>query len=224
MEEFKQISRAPIYEISKKGAIRKIDKKTPIFPTPLGSNTVKLDTESGRQTFGITELVSEVWEGHSPYPQPMVPLSDLDHATCVSPENSHCSEKIITVDVDECVGEELVAELTKLEQQAEESKEAIKSGKAKKFKTEKEIKKAIKKKEKHEKEEKRSENIKPTPEINRINKLKCLLSIKIWKMHQLGFSDKDIRTFIGKPYIIVKLVTDRYKKSKKLRDRADQIK
>jgi hypothetical protein len=64
MSEFKTILSASKYEINKDGDVQTIDKKTPIFPYPLGSKIVKLTINNGsRQSFTTEALIQEAFSG-----------------------------------------------------------------------------------------------------------------------------------------------------------------
>lgn len=60
--EYRQIPKAPLYEISKTGDIQKISNQSTILPYPLKSNHVKLLVDGERKSFLIDELVKEVWD------------------------------------------------------------------------------------------------------------------------------------------------------------------
>lgn len=61
MNEFKQITKAPLYEMDEEGNVRTINKQGLIIPHPRGSRSVILNTDDGRKSFSIDKLISETF-------------------------------------------------------------------------------------------------------------------------------------------------------------------
>lgn len=58
-----------------------------------------------------------------------------------------------------------------------------------------------------------------------IMKLNCKMSIKIWKLYELGLKEEEIKKIVKHPYSVsVSATIERYKKNEALRDRANSIK
>lgn len=63
------------------------------------------------------------------------------------------------------------------------------------------------------------------PDAKKIMALDTFMSVKIWKLHQSGMSNSEICDIVKYPHISnVPSTIEKYKESKKLRDKADKIK
>lgn len=65
-----------------------------------------------------------------------------------------------------------------------------------------------------------------TSEEKKIAALNCMYSIKVWKLHKLGRTPKEIMTILNRPdkQTSTPAAIERYKENKKLQNRADLIK
>jgi len=63
------------------------------------------------------------------------------------------------------------------------------------------------------------------PIIQKIMKLKCYESIKMWKLHQNGISNADITILVNDPhdFVVVKTI-EKYANNQTLQERADKVK
>lgn len=70
------------------------------------------------------------------------------------------------------------------------------------------------------------EDLKITEEEKKIAKLKCMYSIKAWKLHKLGRTPKEIMAILNRQdkYTSTPMAIESYKKNSKLQNRADLVK
>lgn len=207
--EFRQIPKAPLYEIDKEGNIRKIDKKTPAIAYPLGSDNVMLQMDAKdkkkRSPFKISELVAEVWGKKIKLGSGQEVLENEGGKLQAKPAGSG---KIQT----EGISEEILSERAKdTAQMPSSGKLLTATPKVAETKPNAEIKQ----------EEKPSG--KPNAKADKIMKLKCKMSYKIWKLHLAGLSIPEIKAIVKHPHSVgVPATIERYKKKPELQERAEK--
>lgn len=231
-KEFRPIEKAPLYEMDKDGNIQKIEKKTPAIPYPTGSRNVYLTlSEKERKSFNIDNLIQET------FGEKKESVKEEEEIEEVVEEKEEKSGNEIRVTDSEIHTDGITNEI--LEERAiEKSERAIDTANmpssghpfGKKEKKEKPVKEKKEKKEKVVKEKKAKKVKEPrrvssdNPIIEKIMKLECMESIKMWKLHQNGISNADITILVDDPhdFVVVKTL-EKYTKNETLRNRADKV-
>lgn len=238
MSEFRQISQAPLYEIDKEGYIQKIITKVRAFPSPMGSNNIKLIMDDGtRKPFLIDELVAETFGGK-------IKIEIEQEVKEKSVDELRATETIRTDGITEEILVERAKDKEKLKKESTEithlkvSDVETKQIKVKKEKKEKVVKEVKDKKVKVSKQLKdietklRELRIKNEPRIysenpiaEKIMQLDCMETIKMWKLHKIGVSNADITILVEDihDFVVVKTI-EKYKNSEMCRNRADEVK
>lgn len=193
--EFRQIPKALLYEMDKEGNIRKVDRKTPILAYPLKSDNVKLYINSGgKEPFLISELIEEVWGNKT---------------------KVDSGKKFVNLDP----LEETYQEVKEKSERAKDTAQMLSSGKV----TKAHPKEAETKPNAEIKQEEKASGKQNSKEVDKIMKINCKMSFKIWKLHESGLSIAEIKAIVKHPHSVGAPATiERYKKNSDLRDKADK--
>jgi len=184
MNEFKQIPKALLHEIDKEGNIQTIDKKSPIFPHPMGGNNVILKMPDGeRVPFFVSELVAEVFGEKPKYKKEEIKevVKENKNNEGLEPfEKLHTTPK----------KEKLPSVLQEKSERAIDTAQMPSSGEV-----------THKKRGRIPKEKIVVSN--NNPDIKKIMALDCFDSIKMWKLHQIGVSNEEITVLVNALHVSV---------------------